>query len=73
MENGKTRDEAIGKRPQATGKERRIADLIWPYLQAWQDEDETGNPEFDRRVFSAADLSRFLARKIVEAPDDDLP
>lgn len=49
-----------------------IAERIWPYLQAYQDDDMTGEKEFDEQVCSVRDLALFLARRIIDTPYDDL-
>jgi hypothetical protein len=49
-----------------------LAERMWPYLQAYQDDDVTGDKQFDENVTSVRDLALFLARRIINPPYDDL-
>ena len=79
---GKDGQAGVGDRVVAQGADggprladispQALSDRIWPYLQAYQDDDMTGEKVFDERVCSARDLALFLARRILNAPYDDL-
>jgi hypothetical protein len=40
-----------------------VSELLFPYLRAWTDEAEIGDPEFDRCA-TVLELSQFLASKL---------
>lgn len=51
-------------RPELKAK---VAELLLPYLQAFQDGDHTGDDFFDREVTNNHTLSVFLADKVVSS------